>query len=457
MLTNTKRTILRIDWEAQSPMMVGSGKSNDYTDALIIRDWNHLPYLPGSALAGVIKKRLRRATLPEGINQWDDILGTDHGKSADPQMDDDSIGSAIAFSDGLLITHDNAVHETATIPSDTTQRMMEHLPIRNHVKITHRGTAQDKQLFNHEVLYRGCRFRCEIEVLADTSDYRIKEVLLDVLQSSILIGGGTRNGCGLLQPISFSARSYDLQDKASLLSYLSQDSSLNDSIDAEVILVKEEVHSADYQIKVAASNTSPVVFLIASGYGSKLVDAYPMLEACIAYDSDTQVMQLTDDVPVLPATSIKGALSHRVAYHYNILTGKYADQAHDPSEPNPVVEALFGSAATDESNEGQAGKVIIQDHFFQHGHAIPQTKLFNHVKIDRFTGGAWEGGLFNEMTVVITKPFNINIKVIEKDTIDPDIIKALESALADMADGLLPLGAKGSIGHGNFSGELVKI
>ena len=82
---------------------------------------------------------------------------------------------------------------------------------------------------------------------------------------------------------------------------------------------------------------------------------------------------------VIPASSIKGALSHRIAYHYNLLQQKWADTGDAKAgEENEAVKASFGYCKNNNQSDGARGKVIINDIF------IPDEefnqKLINHFR-----------------------------------------------------------------------------
>lgn len=82
-------------------------------------------------------------------------------------------------------------------------------------------------------------------------------------------------------------------------------------------------------------------------------------------------------------------------------------------------------------------------------------KIFNHVAIDRFTGGASDGALFSEKANR-TKDLTIDLYLDRTDFDDSNIITALERALYDICRGLLPLGGMVTKGHGIFTGQLLK-
>ena len=52
------RHLARITVQAATPIAIGSGEKDIETDAQIIRDVNDLPYIPATAIAGVIRHAL---------------------------------------------------------------------------------------------------------------------------------------------------------------------------------------------------------------------------------------------------------------------------------------------------------------------------------------------------------------------------------------------------------------
>ena len=151
---------------------------------------------------------------------------------------------------------------------------------------------------------------------------------------------------------------------------------------------------------------------------------------------------------LIPATSLKGALRHRIAYRYNQRKGIFADQITslpDTAE-NEAVRILFGQAL----RKQQRGNVLFSDII----ESPVQSHLFNHVSIDRFTGGTINGALFTEQVDYVTgRIFSTDIQVRKDVLADDDVKFAFETAIDDLCKGLLPLGGGTSRGHGLFCGN----
>ena len=102
-----------------------------------------------------------------------------------------------------------------------------------------------------------------------------------------------------------------------------------------------------------------------------------------------------------------------------------------------VVE-LFGNAK-EEKNECLKGRVIVSDIYCENH----SEKKLDHVKIDRFTGGALDGALFSER-VIHSGKLNMEITLLpprdNNKSVDEDIEKAFNLAIKDICGGRLPLG-----------------
>jgi CRISPR/Cas system CMR subunit Cmr4 (Cas7 group RAMP superfamily) len=168
----------------------------------------------------------------------------------------------------------------------------------------------------------------------------------------------------------------------------------------------------------------------------------PVREQVVVYRNEGTPSIETQEI-VVPASSVKGAIAHRTAFYYNKIAGIYADTPNKPKS-NEAVDTLFGS-----EEQKTRGHVLFSDVY------LPDTadKLFNHVAIDRFTGGAMEGALFNEKaTYLKDTSLTLNIYVDEKVLTNDAVRESFEAALDDLCTGYLPLGGCTNHGHGLFIG-----
>jgi CRISPR/Cas system CSM-associated protein Csm3 (group 7 of RAMP superfamily) len=408
------RYIAHIVIEADTPVKVGSNASDFWLDSPVQRDWNGLPMILGTSIAGVLRKDFG--------GDKNDIFGKDNG-------------SKIIFSNALLVDEKGKVCEKLLLEKSDFLKIFDNLPIRDHTAITDRGTAKEHAKFDEEVVYKGTRFKFSIEFIEENK--ATFDAILDLLSNpAFRLGGGSTKGFGKFKICEI---------KTKLTSLENYSSSLNQILS----------HCEEYTTKQSISNTHTTYtltlkpddfFMFGSGFGDGDADMTPVHEQVVDYANK----KLSDKQILIPASSIKGAIAHRTTYHLNKLLGNTIEAKNGLES----VKEIFGEAKNSKQNiAGSKGKILISDCFKKEG---GQTKTFDHVSIDRFTGGAIDGALFQEKTIADDgESYTIDI-LLQKDDIDKSYIDAFESALKDITTGMLPLGGSTTKGHGVFSGTVLK-
>lgn len=472
----THRYTAKILLEAMTPLLVGSGDSSLLVDALVQKDHHDLPMIPGTAIAGVLRHSLEDSKKIE-TDMLHDVFG--YG---------DEKGSRIIFSHALMLLNDNQVAEGHAVSIDEkTKNKLNYLPHRQHVRINNRGVAMDQGLFDNEVVYKGICFVCSIELKGTKDDTNFWETLIQTLQQpQFRVGQGTRNGYGKLKAHILDENVYNLKEKKDFDAYLNLSPSLQinannfNSTDNDKVGIENDNYT-HYNLTLEADNlisngSNFSTFIFGEDFADEDADATTKKEEIMIY-KDGKIN--FEEKWLIPATSIKGALSHRIAFHYNKLNEYYAQPKEGRKKgklqtDNDAVYHLFGSEANmqlkkeDKKEErtkprdGRRGILLMDDVYKD----IGNEKIFNHVAIDRFTGGGLDGALFSEKTAVLTsddKSIEINLYVAQNKLNDlPEkidkakIIKALENTLTDICKGLLPLGGMTTKGHGFFNGNLTK-
>ena len=117
---------------------------------------------------------------------------------------------------------------------------------------------------------------------------------------------------------------------------------------------------------------------------------------------------------------------------------------------------MFGSEGNSKGEDKQRGEILFSDVIIKNEETL-EGKVLNHVKIDRFTGGAVEGALFSEEVLYVpNQNINLELRLHKFETEDKNITPAFESALKDICKGYLPLGGGVNRGNGTFKGSLIK-
>ena len=409
------RHVAHIVIEADTPLKVGSNASDFLQDSPIQKDFNGLPMILGTSIAGVLRKDFNTSAVKE-------IFG-------------DENGSKVIISNAMLLDENAVVHETLLLEKSPFLHCFDTLPIREHVAITDKGVAKEHAKFDEEVLYKGTRFKFSVEVIDDEKE-SFEEILALLQSASFRIGGGSTKGFGKLKILAITTENFTLEN------YGQYSSSLNHSLTKNIEL-KERESQTHYKYTL---NIQPEDFFIfGSGFGDEETDSTPVYERVVDYKHK----KLSEKQILIPASSIKGALAHRTTYHYNLQNKFFV--GNDDAQNS--IQGLFGQAkdSKDESKKGSKGKVIFSDCFKENKN---NTKIFDHVSIDRFTGGALEGALFQEKTLSQKDMWEMEI-LLEKN-IDEAYVKAFESALSDVTTGMLPLGGMTTKGHGIFVGTWSK-
>jgi len=431
----TKKYIAHICIEADTPLKVGSNSSHFLQDSPIQKDWNGLPMILGTSIAGVLRK-----DFGEDANALFGYEDRDHGK-----------GSNVIFSNALLVDEKGEVCEDLLLEKSDFLKIFDNLPIREHTKIDHTGvtgSSKEYSKFDEEIVYKGTQFRFSIEIIEDEKAF-LK--ILKLLQNNAFrLGGGTTKGFGKFKILEIKTLEVDTVDKLAEYS-----TSLNNFMGTSIELdkVHSEIHTT-YTLSIKPED----FFMFGSGFGDKEADQTPVYEKVIDYETAL----LSDNQILIPASSIKGAISHRTAFYYNKNQKIYADNLKDDEykkhvdENNKAVAAIFGhkkELSEDKNIElGQKGKILISDCFkkIENNH----TKTFDHVAIDRFTGGAMQGALFQEKT--ISQRDTWEIEILLEHGIEDAFEIVFKDALIDVCSGMLALGGATTKGHGVFCGSLRK-
>lgn len=448
---NRYRFLARIVIETTTPLQIGSGNKSIKTDSLILRDVNGLPYIPGTTLAGLIRHELEEA---------------DREKLMGSQEE----GSIITFTEARMIdNHGSVVDGLQDIESNRFLKAFRQLPIRQHVRISHRGAAEKGAKFDEEVIMKGTRFCFEIEMLGkEENNLKNFERLSAIIQTpTFRIGSGSRSGFGAVKVVEYKHLALDMTKETDLELYLRKSSSLAEEWDgwkkSEDMKANQDMNAnwTKYELRITPED----FILFGSGFGDENADMKYVQERHVKWSSDDKA---EEKLLIIPASSVKGALAHRTAFYYNQLTGVVIGSDGKltnglnvddvTGKHNEAVKRIFGSEG--EKVEGKMkdkirGNILISDVIEEKGDATD--KILNHVSIDRFTGGAIDGALFQE-EVLYAKGHEICIDILVKNKAieDKNVQKAFEHALTDIATGMLPLGGGVMRGNGCFTGTVTK-
>jgi len=472
----THRYIARVVLQAETPLFVGSGETSLLKDALVQRDTHNFPMIQGTSLAGVLHHalldkyddKIKENDKSKEQKDWDSFFGYQSNQS------NKGLGSQVKISSAYLVLENGKIAEGLKPKIENLEKYQDYfknLPSRQHVRMNEKGVAVDKGLFDNEVVYKGCRFLFEVELKGNKDDEELWNEFLNQLKNPLFrIGQGTRNGYGNLSVKECKTKVFDLEN-GDFDAYLNFDNSLNAKNeclqDFDLTKKGDLIH---YKLVLKPEN----FFMFGAGYGDSEVDNIPVTEDVISYDANN-TLQKPQKQTLIPASSIKGALSHRTAFHYNKLNGLKAELFKNQFDKiakiytginNLAVSELFGAQEGAEETKpvethkvekqpvGMRGKIIMNDILLDASYKV-EDKIFNHVAIDRFTGGAMDGALFSEkVSYFDNENQTIDLDIfVEKAGVNDIVFSAFKDTLEDVCKGLLPFGGMTTKGHGIFTGK----
>lgn len=453
--------------EAATPFKICSDDYSVVIDSPILTDLNDLPLIPGTSIAGVLRKTMSDYCKEDANNEMKDLTEEIFGYVEG----DNGKGSRIIFSHAVVINQDGSpVKGIAENINDFLNFFnYDSLPVRERNAVNGKGVTRKHSKFDEQIAPKGLRFAFEVEFKGNRdneNDLKAWKIILNSIKSdNFRLGGGTRHGFGLFKLINHKENIYGLNEQNELQEYLDYvflsgvkelfDDYENNLKNHNEILLKNETGIVEYNLKLKPRD----FFIFSSGFDSENTgaDMSPLKEIAISYDKDKAGKMYY----VIPASSIKGAISHRIAHHYNAIKGKFIEKIGINKEEiesyasphNAGCKLLFGSKKEKSGHEedNYAGNTFFEDIFIEEC----KCKLvpLQHVSIDRFTGKSIDGALFSEEVLSLSEDYEINIRfIIKKETFkeDGDIEKAVQRTLFDIENGLLPLGGGVNRGHGVF-------
>jgi len=429
--------------ETQSPMAINSGAKEEGFDTQLARDANGLPYIPASTIAGVWGHLASNYSDRAWRNKW---------------FGDTTQASTLVISHGVLHNANNKPVTPLLTPQDIERDIVLNLLSqerphhRERVAINDRGVAKETGKFDQILLPKGTRFSV---ILKWSSQKRNDEQQLNNQEwqellslwndQKLAFGASTRNGLGKIKVQACEQQTFDLSDGPqtgqALQKFINKSEIKNNNLPTLSTAQTKELASLPLQ---AIDNWR-------CGSGTTLLNENKnevnnnQSIALITYSEPqfewkNDQASLSANKPVLCASSIKGILAHRIAYHVNRYTQRWAeelaDQSHETWEKAPDELAQLFGFASDDKNEGQAGKIYIEDAPLSGYTSVIRT----HNKIDRFTGGVQQGALFSEELLYQPK-FTLKIWIDSNSNLSELLINALTDTICDLQMGLLPMGA----------------
>lgn len=390
-----------------SPLIIGSGKKDDNVDIVVIRDTEGKPYIPATSIVGSMK------------HFYDEHVGRVNG-------DEYFWGIHKLYSENsgcqsALYIRDLYLHSTKY-----------NISIRDGIKIDNQiGITKEKAKYDYEILEPGVIFNFYGEVTI-RKEYN-KEVFMKIIsyllqalsQGKIYIGAKTTRGFGRVKLIDCAFYDLDFSNKEHVLAWLSKSYKKINTIDIFNFPTFETTKN-----NLLINGNFIIKNSLMIGSDPKSVD-----------EPDKVHINYSKDKPIIPGTSLAGALRNRAETIINTISLK----------DNDIVKCLFGYTDKNEKSKRKS-KIYVQEKIINNG--IYDVQMRN--KIDRFTGGTITNALFDEDVLWSKNNTFVNIDILVKDCEDIEV-GLLLLVIKDLWNADLPIGGEKNIGRGVFKGQNVII
>ena len=452
-----KKHYLKITFGLESPLCVGSGK-NESTDQDILLDKRGIPYIPGSAVAGVFREACKGLFEEDRDFKYyfgDAPINTGQENSG---SEDEIIESRIVFFDATLVEKEADVK----IQKKPRYRISQ----RDGVALNEYKNAKKHAKFDWEILEGDCTFRTFVEISQEEQSKEACNVLWNIArlwkEADIRFGAKTTRGFGKIGGVEVLGRSFAFLPEASLPKTSEEkEGSIEDwlkfdmfkdeawrmeeSAEKNKIFSYDEIEKALKKGKwVLGKKKKLTLGLCLKGGLSIRRYTTEITQEDSSLDHE-QMTTLTSqgEVPVIPGTTWAGAIGSRME---ELLGESRIVKVIGPKK-NEQTYHYFGAV------EGKnKEKSLIS--FGESRLSGAKPKIMSRNAIDRFLGSTAEGALFTE------KIYWGGSTTLEISFSDPyytaayysnDFKKALAASLCDLHEGYLAIGGATSIGRGIFS------
>lgn len=484
----SKLILSRFVIETKSPLALCSGDRDAGFDTSLAKDWNGLPYIPATSLAGVLSS--------VATDYYKDLVKTVDSKSVSfvdywfGSTRDNDHASRLIFSDGLVVD-DNSELSFGIRNLDNLsflRKLKFNIENRERCRINQRGVSMDKGKFDNQILPTGVRFTFDIisrtnSEITDDEKYieEFNSIIALINTQSFRLGGNTKTGLGEVKVIGFEQKVIDLaKEKTAAATKIRDFMSNIKKLPKDASNFPKSDESKSPLIKLATLNMKAIdSWSIGSGVvainkeKAENAKKFCYTEPFISWNA--QSGKVIDDPDnrniVICGTMLKGIIAHRTEFHYRKLTNSFAENMtidNLSAEERKTVEIktvssdlreLLGyidddtnkSASTKKSTNGKSSALIVKETCLGTVKANQNNVVVRtHNKIDKFTSKTMSGALFSEERLYHpSMTFEIFIRKDRFEMCSKNALKALYYTLCDIKEGFLPI-ASGSSRQGGF-------
>lgn len=416
----------------RQPLHVGSPDKG--TGEVLVHPVEDKPFVQASGIAGVFRS-CYEGLFKDG-NQALDLFG-----------DSDKTAGRIRFTDGEFL-------------GDSQKMKIE---LRPRIRINpetgtsaaSKGKGLDSasgQKFETEYIGAGSEIEFRVYVYSNITaegtpeQKRILQVFALIHSGQVQFGGQKSNGCGSMEILSLRHHAFDMLDRQGRRDWANEENlvpaAYNDLRGELEALLEENRYSLRAYTLTLEAETE----------GALLVKSIALTDEEIKKFADRKEkepdyvnMRNVQGYYIIPGSSIKGA----VRAQFERIAG-YMEKNTPGFKSGSLVGDAFGKTGK-KKDTGASGNVRFYDVLVGQIEGHEKNLIYNRIRIDRFTGGVMNTGLFKEQAV--HGKLSIEAAVM-KDTVHGDTVKEDRScamlilALRDLALGIYNLGSGYSVGRG---------
>jgi CRISPR/Cas system CSM-associated protein Csm3 (group 7 of RAMP superfamily) len=393
----TDRIKIKGELITESPLHIGGISLDAKIDLALAVDGQSRYYIPGTSFAGALRQWMNANC---GASTTDSLWGHQDEKKA------------------RSIKKTEQPHASFVIIEDAYFPEIR-VETRDGVGIDrHLGRAADNGKFDRAIIPKGakCNFEMSVEIGKEADFSTALNQLLDALcAGEIRLGAAKTRGLGRVKLIACQTLTQTLNTKAGMLQALTDTfkSSYQD------YTPQTAIQTAQLQIQIGWKPIGAV--MVKDAIEGNSVDMLPLTSA------DGKELAL-----VIPGSSIKGALRSQAERIVRTVLNRSTTDDFLTQVKVPIVENLFGAAATEQDKKLGQGALFADDCYSQNrttnsewqkviqanteeeliknlsGANLASIQQATHVAIDRWTGGAAEHMLYSNL-----EPFGIEWNQIE--------------------------------------------
>lgn len=450
--------------ELVTPTSLSNGDDDPLVDLPVVVDpLNGMALLTGASLAGALRSYLE----DHDKGHAKALFGGERGR-----QEEDDTQSPLIVEDALGETPEIELRDGVSIDPAT-------------------RTAKDRERYDRQLLAAGTTFDLAFELVLAEGDNAadVKAALATALQGleqgEIRLGGRKRRGYGECRVTSWSAWRYDLSTPVGIQGWLAHKRADIPGHESahwswQVTGGGEGISQWDALKDVGKLSLKSNPFELTATFA---IDGAVLIRHGFEAETGPDVMHLTshrggdEPIPIMSGTSLAGVIRGQALRIARTVAGPNRDRADD------FVDSMFGvmERPTEDMSPQErrglkkiAGRVRVDESIIDGHTDLVQTR----VKIDRFTGGAFESALFAEqpafggrfdLKVALRPPHEAAVKAkLPKDATHKELqevlirqrdaeVGLLLLVLKDLWTGFLPVGGSSSVGRGRLKGKSATI